>query len=33
MLDVSEGMALAPALMRPALRLLRVSRVLRLSAT
>jgi deazaflavin-dependent oxidoreductase (nitroreductase family) len=33
MLDVSEGMALVPALMRPALRLLRVSRVLRLSAT
>jgi hypothetical protein len=33
MLDVSEGMALVPALMRPSLRLLRVTRVLRLSAT
>jgi deazaflavin-dependent oxidoreductase (nitroreductase family) len=33
MLDVGEGMALVPALMRPALRLLRVTRVLRLSAT
>ena len=32
MLDVSEGMALAPALMWPALRVLRVCRVLRLSA-
>jgi deazaflavin-dependent oxidoreductase (nitroreductase family) len=32
MLDVSEGMALVPAPMRPALRLLRVTRVLRLSA-
>lgn len=32
-LDVSEGMALVPALMRPALRLLRVTGVLRLSAT
>ena len=32
-LDVSEGMALVPAVMRPALRLLRVTRVLRLSAT
>jgi deazaflavin-dependent oxidoreductase (nitroreductase family) len=32
MLDFSEGMTLVPALMRPALRLLRVNRVLRLSA-
>ena len=32
MLDLSEGMTLVPALMRPALRLLRVNRVLRLSA-
>jgi deazaflavin-dependent oxidoreductase (nitroreductase family) len=33
MLDVGEGMALVPAPMRPGLRLLRVTRVLRLSAT
>jgi hypothetical protein len=33
MLDVSEGMTLVPALIRPALRLLRVTRVLRLSAS
>jgi hypothetical protein len=33
MLDVSDGMALVPALMRPSLRLLRVTGVLRLSAT
>ena len=33
MLDVSDGMALVPTPMRPALRLLRVTRVLRLSAT
>jgi len=33
MLDVGDGMALVPAPMRPALRLLRVTRVLRLSAT
>jgi deazaflavin-dependent oxidoreductase (nitroreductase family) len=33
MLDVSEGTALVPALMRPGLRLLRVTRVLRLLAT
>jgi deazaflavin-dependent oxidoreductase (nitroreductase family) len=32
MLDISEGMTLVPPLMRPALRLLRVTRVLRLSA-
>jgi deazaflavin-dependent oxidoreductase (nitroreductase family) len=33
MLDISDGVALVPAPMRPALRLLRVTRVLRLSAT
>ena len=33
MLDVGEGMTLVPAVMRPALRLLRVTRVLRLSGT
>jgi deazaflavin-dependent oxidoreductase (nitroreductase family) len=33
MLDVSDGMALVPALMRPGLRLLQVRQVLRLSAT
>ena len=33
MLDISQGMALLPALMRPAVRLLRVTRVLRLSTT
>jgi hypothetical protein len=33
MLDVSGGTALVPALMRPGLRLLRVRRVLQLSAT
>lgn len=33
LLDLGEGMALVPAPMRPALRLLRVTRVLRLSAT
>ena len=33
LLDVSEGMALVPAVMRPALRLMRVRRVLRLSGT
>jgi deazaflavin-dependent oxidoreductase (nitroreductase family) len=33
MLDASDGMALVPAPMRPALRLLRVARILRLSAT
>jgi deazaflavin-dependent oxidoreductase (nitroreductase family) len=32
MLDISEGMTLVPAPMRPALRVLRVNRVLRLSA-
>jgi deazaflavin-dependent oxidoreductase (nitroreductase family) len=32
MLDVAEGIALVPAPLRPALRLLRVRRVLRLSA-
>ena len=32
MLDISDGMILVPAPMRPALRLLRVTRVLRLSA-
>jgi hypothetical protein len=32
MLDVSDGMALVPAVTRPALRLLRVTRVRRLSA-
>jgi len=32
LLDTSEGMALVPALMRPGLRLLRVTGVLRLSA-
>jgi hypothetical protein len=33
LLDPGEGMALVPVLVRPALRLLRVTRVLRLSAT
>jgi deazaflavin-dependent oxidoreductase (nitroreductase family) len=33
MLDVSEGMTLVPALIRPVLRLLRVTNLLRLSAT
>jgi deazaflavin-dependent oxidoreductase (nitroreductase family) len=33
LLDAGEGMALVPVLVRPALRLLRVTRVLRLSAT
>jgi deazaflavin-dependent oxidoreductase (nitroreductase family) len=33
MLDISDGVPLVPAPMRPALRLLRVTRVLRLSAT
>jgi deazaflavin-dependent oxidoreductase (nitroreductase family) len=33
LLDASEGMALVPTLVRPALRLLRVTRVLRLRAT
>ena len=33
LLDVSDGMALVPAVMQPALRLLRVRRVLRLSVT
>jgi len=33
MLDASDGMALVPTPMRPALRLLRVTRALRLSAT
>ena len=33
MLDISDGVTLVPAPMRPALRLLRVTRVLRLSAT
>jgi deazaflavin-dependent oxidoreductase (nitroreductase family) len=33
MLDTGEGVALVPAPMRPALRLLRVRRLLRLSAT
>jgi deazaflavin-dependent oxidoreductase (nitroreductase family) len=32
-LDISDGMTLVPAPLRPALRLLRVRRVLRLSAT
>ena len=32
MLDISDGVTLVPAPMRPALRLLRVTRVLRLSA-
>jgi deazaflavin-dependent oxidoreductase (nitroreductase family) len=32
-LDASDGMALVPLLMRPSLRLLRVTRFLRLSAT
>lgn len=33
LLDISDGVTLVPAPMRPALRLLRVTRVLRLSAT
>jgi hypothetical protein len=33
MLDISDGRALVPALMRPVVRLLRVTGVLRLSAT
>jgi hypothetical protein len=33
MLDISDGVTLVPAPMRPALRLLRITRVLRLSAT
>jgi deazaflavin-dependent oxidoreductase (nitroreductase family) len=32
-LDAGDGLALVPALMRPGLRLLRVTRLLRLSAT
>jgi hypothetical protein len=32
-LDASDGMALMPALVRPGLRLLRVTRVMRLAAT
>jgi deazaflavin-dependent oxidoreductase (nitroreductase family) len=33
LLDISDGVTLVPAVMRPALRVLRVTRVLRLSAT